>query len=90
MTSNHSGRRGAVSRGAGVALALALGACSGAGSGNGDPPIGVSYQVTYKAGTVVLKSADVENGLQSVSSDATTFTLALATPAAAADARVGR
>ncbi len=74
MTRNWSRRGTAISCAAG--LLLALGACGSAGSSGGDPPIGISYQVTYKAGTVVLKSADVESGLQSVGSDGTTFTLA--------------
>lgn len=64
---------------------LALVACGG-GGGSGsagttpDPPVSLTYQVTYKPGTVVLKSADVERGLQSVAADGSTFTLDAATP----------
>jgi hypothetical protein len=66
-----------------IGLVLVAGvACGGAGSGGGasDPPISLDYQVTYKPGTVVMKSADVARGLESVSADGATFTLDASTP----------
>lgn len=63
-------------------LLVAGAACGGGGSGGGasDPPISLDYQVTYKPGAVVLKSADVARGLESVSADGATFTLDASTP----------